>query len=126
MSDDSSGAEVGSRGVAASTRPGPGRAAPSSDLDDLFDALANETRRRTIRLVADRDGPVDRDEIASALGPAEADRAGTTLHHVHLPVLDEADVLRYDPETGGVTPGATLDVARDCLASFEERADGRD
>lgn len=97
---------------------------PSLGLDELFDLLADEKRRRVVRWLAGRDGSVERARLAAALGTdgtdADADeRIETALHHVHLPALDAADVVEYDRATGVVAPAAHLDVTMSCLTTVE-------
>jgi hypothetical protein len=70
-------------------------------------------RRRTIRAILSRHDPGDRTTLSvltvavavSERGPAAADLGPvrTTLHHVHLPNLDAAGVVDYDPEATAVT-----------------------
>lgn len=95
---------------------------PSLGLDDLFGVLADEDRRRTVRWLAEQEGTVDRTDLAEALGadPTDGDdRLETRLHHVHLPALDDADVVDYDPKSGTVRAAAHLDVTVSCLATVE-------
>ncbi|WP_254537990.1 DUF7344 domain-containing protein [Halomarina litorea] len=95
---------------------------PSLGLDGLFDVLADEERRRIVRWLVDQEEDVDRTDLVSAMGTGdeEEDRhLETSLHHVHLPTLDDADVVDYDPETGDVRPAAHLDVTMSCLATVE-------
>ncbi len=72
-------------------------------------AVFGQPRRRTaVRLLADATLPLGLDPLARAVvaerageiaadAPAVADMA-TRLHHVGLPLLDNADVLRYDAD----------------------------
>lgn len=48
-------------------------------------------------------------------------RVSTELHHVHLPKLDEAAVLRYEPESHLVWSGPELPVATNS-STFGPRA----
>jgi len=78
-----------------------------------YELLANDRRRHTLDVLADRDLPLTLDEIAEAVAAREVDatdsRPGTlkdvkiTLHHVHLPKLAEADVVDYDPTFHRIT-----------------------
>ena len=76
-----------------------------SEPNAVFDALANETRRRLLIALSERDSTTSTD--LDALGPTfEADHeARIRLTHVHLPLLDDLDVLTWHPTTGEVEPG---------------------
>lgn len=76
----------------------PARIAP----DEQFRVLAAEPRRVVLD-VLDGDGPVDLLDLAGAVGDARNgdaadDRVALSLHHHHLPLMDEVGVLEYDPE----------------------------
>jgi hypothetical protein len=73
-------------------------------LDDVFDALADRQRRKLIRYLLKCDPPISTTEIADALQtrnrapPVEKHRElRISIHHVHLPKLDEIGILDYDP-----------------------------
>lgn len=86
--------------------------APSTD--DLLRAISDSRRRAALRCLAD-------DRMSSLVGLAaevacrersDATSRGTTaelrdvqlvLHHWHLPLLDDADLVRYDPTNELVT-----------------------
>jgi len=84
-----------------------------SELDEStrHRLLADEQRRLLVESLKTARGGVETtlDELADYLqraaqrtGRVEADRRRTLrcrLHHVHLPMLDDADLLDYDPET---------------------------
>ena len=59
----------------------------------------------------------------SRLADADHEHVAISLHHVHLPKLEEAEVLTYDLESGLVRAGPVLDTAVDRLQS-EPCADG--
>jgi hypothetical protein len=74
-------------------------------LDEIFGLLSNQRRRHAIR--AFRDGPrgaVDLLEAADQIAEWEGmvgerppvETVATTLHHVHLPMLDDAGIIDYD------------------------------
>jgi len=68
--------------------------------------LADERRRIAIEVLNDRSTPVELGALSRAVaeredGPDPTDeetleRLRVTLHHVHLPILNEADVITYD------------------------------
>ncbi|WP_232701265.1 DUF7344 domain-containing protein [Halobacterium wangiae] len=84
--------------------------------------LAAPERRIVLELLAERTAPVDLGELATSVAqqarddpapaPELADRTKTRLHHAHLPKLDEAGVIDYDPEANRVeawrSPGRLL------------------
>lgn len=78
-------------------------------LDDVFEVLADRKRRHLIRYLLQCDPPVSITEIADAL--QTRDKVGSvderrklrvSLHHIHLPKLDEIDIVDYDTETNRV------------------------
>lgn len=82
--------------------------------------LADDQRRALIQwLRTSRETEMTLDALASRLQLTKDGTNGTVsgerhvrcrLHHVHLPKLDEAGVLDYDPETKTVRPGRSLSV----------------
>lgn len=90
---------------------------------DRHRLLAAERRRLALDVLADRTAPVDLEDLATAISAREADapprptytddRVAITLHHQHLPMLDEAGVVDYDPASRRVVSiGAISDVIR--------------
>lgn len=77
---------------------------PGTDipLDDVFDALADEHRRRVLRCLRECDPPVEVGTVARMLeervgrGAAEHPLE-TGLHHRTLPKLDAVDIIDYEP-----------------------------
>ncbi|AGB16271.1 hypothetical protein Halru_1665 [Halovivax ruber XH-70] len=82
-----------------------------TDQRDLTDSeryrlLSSERRRRVLAILANRPGPVSCDELATMLvaemggneATDETHREVTiSLHHTHLPMLDDLGVVTYDP-----------------------------
>ncbi|WP_227133085.1 DUF7344 domain-containing protein [Halorubellus salinus] len=96
---------------------GSGGCSPSGGLDaETHRALGSTVRRRVLDLVLDDPREWSRGELATEL--VEWDRTATgasaqppsrdhlllVLHHDHLPRLDDAGLLSYDPEDGIVSP----------------------
>ena len=74
--------------------------------DTALRLLANQQRRTILRHVTDGNGTTTVDQLIDSLltdtSPsadrgATRDRMATSLHHVHLPMLQEAGVIEYDP-----------------------------
>lgn len=103
---------------------GPGAAAPHPD--DVFGALSTGERRYLLYGLLEK--PTQSfDEVADVVagyragsrgpvGPEERRRIASRLHHVHLPMLQDAGLLRYDHEAGRVSlrdlPRRVLDLVR--------------
>lgn len=77
---------------------------------DAWDILGSHRRRLVLAVVSETDGAVDRAHLARRIAALEdgtrdaevghdAQRATEVrLHHVDLPRLAAADLIRYDPE----------------------------
>ncbi|WP_323675893.1 hypothetical protein [Halorubellus sp. PRR65] len=91
--------------------------APPVGLDaETYRALGSTVRRRLLEVILDEPREWTRDELAAALVEWDQDvvRVSSTaphreeilieLHHDHLPRLDDAALLSYDPEDGTVSP----------------------
>jgi len=82
--------------------------------DQVYDALGADRRRAVLAVLA-REGALEARELAAAVAEAEGGRDGEvddvhrSLHHVHLPKLDDAGLVAYDHEDGFVVPTATAD-----------------
>ncbi|NHN48576.1 hypothetical protein G9464_13370 [Halostella sp. JP-L12] len=84
---------------------------------DPYDVLADERRRAALSELSDRDGPAsltelahavaDRTEEGAASSPGEpdaVDRIRISLHHQHLPMLADAELIAYDVDRKVVYP----------------------
>lgn len=89
-----------------------------TDADEWEEVLANlayRRRRIILSVLKDNDDEMARDELADAVlarersdvgdgGPTgTSDELVAELHHVHLPKLQQANLVAYDPDAGGVT-----------------------
>ncbi len=95
--------------------------------------LEDEQRRRTVRRVADAPDGTTVDQLANHLQDPDRDRSADAdvpedrtirLHHVHLPMLADADAIEYDPDRGTVDRGPAFRDVRSLLELIaEHRAD---
>jgi len=88
---------------------------PADDLDDTecLDLLGSERRQTVLERLVAADGrthslrslstAVAEIERDSEIGAIPADRVSISLHHAHLPKLDDAGVIDYDSEEQRVT-----------------------
>jgi DNA-binding transcriptional ArsR family regulator len=84
-------------------------------LDRLFRILAHSSRRHAIVCLQDRSESVTITELAAEIHAREQPSAGseeeldkdhvvTALHHTHIPKLEEAGLIRFDPAQKTVVP----------------------
>lgn len=114
--------------------PEPVAGGPTADPEPtgsaLLPLLAEPRRRRLLRTVR-REAPASLGALAGELAAADASTARATprrcrevyleVHHVDVPLLSGAGLVRYDEDTGTVSlavPEATLDAV---LADVDER-----
>lgn len=77
---------------------------------EYYRVVADERRRTVATVLRERDETVQLSRLATAVaildGESEETRTDieTTLHHRHLPLMEEAGVLSYDPGTKQVAP----------------------
>lgn len=94
-------------------------------LDELFQVLADEKRRRVLGYLADTDDGVAAfsellEHVAddSAGESSDNERVAVSLHHNHLPKLADANVVEYDPRSevvryrGGQVVSHWVEIAR--------------
>lgn len=102
-----------------------------SSLDTAFDLLSTERRRRTLYCLRDADEPLSVTELAARVAEREADtvdadhrqRVAIALGQVHLPKLDDAGVVRYDPDDSHVEHdgGPLVETVLDWAEQLERR-----
>jgi hypothetical protein len=80
----------------------------ADDWDGVLESLADERRRIALSVLSAADGTVDRERLAASVAaraecvsetevpPRDAKDVLLSLHHVHLPKLDEAGLVEYD------------------------------
>ncbi|WP_232342811.1 DUF7344 domain-containing protein [Halosimplex litoreum] len=90
--------------------------------DERHDLLAVERRRVVLEALVDREEPVALADLAEWVAARETDaatpgedateRVAVSLHHVHLPRMDDLGVLDYDVATNRVEAADDLAVSR--------------
>lgn len=93
---------------------------------EIFDVLCNRRRQRVIRYLnrTEGDGPLEfsdlvdhvtareTDTAPGDISPAQRKRVYNTLRQTHLPKLDGAGIVEYDPDTNRIEPGDAADRVR--------------
>ncbi|TYL39126.1 transcriptional regulator [Natronococcus pandeyae] len=81
-----------------------------ASLDELLEALSKPPRRRILTALAEAN-PRDEAEFAPGEFTSAARRQEllTRLHHTHLPKLDEAGFIEWDPDSKTITRGPRFD-----------------
>lgn len=100
-------------------------APPDDGLDTLFDTLSNLRRRFVIERLEDAD-EMALGDLADDLATVERDdrqNCYIALYQVHLPKLDDRDVVDWDKRAGIVQPGADY---QDHLAAYRAVVDAVD
>ena len=80
---------------------------------DIFALLANRRRRSALRIFRDTSTTLPAIELSHRIAMREYERPSAdeihtiylTLYHNHLPRLNEAGVLEFDPSAGTIAPG---------------------
>ena len=100
--------------------------------EKALELLAKQQRQQILRRMADTPGETPVDRLRSGLpegdssrqdGDGAAQQQGIELHHVHLPKLQEADVIEYDTDHGVVRRGPEF---RELLGLLETIDDHRE
>lgn len=74
--------------------------------DDALKLLGNATRRAVLRILMNSEGEAKTiDDLARtiAAGPSEQRNVTIRLHHVHLPMLAEANLIDIEPISAEVS-----------------------
>lgn len=95
-------------------------------LNDVFATLADSERRRILYTLEHEENQYSTLNGLTALmtmNPAEQDSVKTSLHHVHLPQLDDLGWVEYNRDTQEVTLSVTRDMEPDgILLDYIEQA----
>lgn len=101
------------------TRAGTGSQQPS--VDELFEILSHERRRAVLATLSDHQS-VAVESLAADVAACESDdspavpseslvdEVHVTLHHVHLPKLDDAGLVDYDRDEKTVETTSAADA----------------
>ncbi|WP_254279838.1 DUF7344 domain-containing protein [Haloarcula marina] len=83
----------------------PSKALPSHLTEsERHRVLTSERRRTTIDILHEMDCPIDLQELSRQVavretGDSDSEQVALTLHHLHLPLLDDLDLLEYEPKS---------------------------
>lgn len=106
----------------ANPYPEPRVGTDEPSVDDLFDVLTKARRRTVLTILADRQSSMGIKELATAVAAREKETAPATLsestvhevhvtlHHVHLPKLDDVALVDYDRDERTVETTDTTDA----------------
>lgn len=95
--------------------------------DRLFEVLSNYRRRLALRHLREADGPVALEELATELAHRESgseppslrrekwEDVTAALAHVHLPQMDDVDVVDYDETADEIAVGKNAELAWELL-----------
>lgn len=98
--------------------------------DRIFALLTNQRRRYVVNVLSEQEPPITLYDLVISVSSLETetepdnitaetiDEVATALNHVHLPKLDDANVISYNPETNTVTSVQTEELAR-LMSSIE-------
>jgi len=82
---------------------------PTQDALHGFEIFRHETRIQIVEVLVSEDVPVNCTTLAAALpdepsiSTQSASSAEQSLHHLHLPVLEDTGIITYDAETERIT-----------------------
>ena len=107
-------------------------------VDGLFRMLADERRRRVLRYLLERPRTTLEElsdvvlgwqaSAGGVVGPDVRENVVVSLHHSHLPLLEEAGLVEYDRETGAVRLPSHPEHVRETIrrSRRDERGGERD
>lgn len=79
----------------------------TADRSTLLDAIAHRHRRRALARLAEGGRRIPVRELAddvAARDRADPEQVATRLYHAHLPRLDDAGLVEFDPAAPAVAP----------------------
>jgi DNA-binding transcriptional ArsR family regulator len=103
------------------------------DADDVFELLTDGRRRYVLHHLRSTTDPVSVEELAESIrdwernsddeATPERDDVATALYHVHLPKLDDADIVDFEPTAGVVSLCGNVEVVEPYLELVDETVD---
>ncbi|MBV0926255.1 hypothetical protein KTS45_18775 [Halomicroarcula limicola] len=79
---------------------------------EYYEILSSDRRRTTLKVLTEQTTPVELEALAAAVATRENDtdtateerikQVAVTLHHLHLPKMDDFGVVEYDANTNRV------------------------
>ncbi|MWG34234.1 DUF7344 domain-containing protein [Halomarina oriensis] len=95
---------------------GTSMARASPETDRIYRLVADDERRTLLGVLADTDRVAVEDlRVAITDDDGDPQHADIRLHHVHLPKLEDADLVRRDDDAVGLTDrGHTVADRVDC------------
>jgi hypothetical protein len=112
----------------------------SAEVDAAFRVLSDAHRRYALYYLRDRETATvaelatilagwlgTRGDASRVVTPEDRERLRVGLHHIHLPELEIAGLVRHDPETGAVSARSLPEIVERALdASIEQQRDASD
>ena len=101
----------------------------SISTEKALELLTNQQRRQILRQVADTPDGTTVDQLTQHLrgadslqpdGNGSVEHRGIELHHIHLPKLQEANVIEYDTDQGTVHRGREFQDVLALLAVIDD------
>lgn len=94
-------------------------------LNQLFTALSHSTRRRILLSLVAIESRDRAEYVPEKWGPdaEEHDQFELTLYHNHLPHLDEAGLVDWDPESDTIARGPRFEEILPALRLLDEHED---
>ena len=95
---------------------------PSIPLDQVFEVLKNERRRRVLERLTEAEEPLDLGTLAEEIAALENDkdvrqitsterkRVYVGLYQCHLPKMDDFGVVSFEKSRGTIEPGPHIDA----------------
>jgi uncharacterized protein (DUF2344 family) len=97
--------------------------------DTLFEALANEHRRKLLIALLD-ENPQDAAVYASEAVDAEAanpeHRLRTAMYHIHLPKLVDYELIEWHTDTREIVKGPRFEEVRPLLERIDDRSESNE
>lgn len=91
---------------------------PPEELDAVFRALSDAKRREVLRLVMKKDGAEPRSVKLDAVAATE--KQEVRLLHVHLPKLQEEEVIEWDAESKRIAKGSAFARVKPFIEMIDE------